>query len=265
MQLSLTTAPYKSIPGWTVLRLWRWLGLTRSEVTVQLLDTPLWRQWAGRGMTLGLHLPNLGNMGYDFSSEHHDKQVEAVLQRLEKQTAFDYAIIHPPQADASAEGYERYLRRLARVPLPLMLENLPTLSMANFVAFHQRLSEALERPLGVCLDIPHATLAKDDWQAYYRHFKGILGVVHLSDLKPPEDSHLPFGMGGVLNLGAILKFLKDDGYSGTLNFEILPPGAPGIKALGATWIAACQFTGPPVARKYKMRWARMAALAQRLF
>lgn len=264
MQISLTAAPYQRIPAWLVLRFWRWLGLSRSEVTIHLLDTPIYCSWASRGMTLGLHLPNLGNMGYDFSSGDRTAVIEAHLRKLQKKPNFDYAIIHPPQADASEAAFSTYCDRLRRVPLPLMLENLPTLPMTDFIAFHKRLSTALERPIGVCLDIPHATLAKDDWQAYYRYFHDQIGVIHLSDLKPPEDSHLPFGMGGVLDLGAILKFLRDDGYSGTLNFEILPPGAAGIKALGATWMAACQVNGQPVTTKFKIRWARMAGLAQRL-
>lgn len=264
MRLSLTAAPFKGLPAWTVLALWRWLGVDRVEVTSEALLTPNGFRWAGKGLSLGLHLPNVGNAGYDFSSPGHDRLIKKVLSRLAAPPLpLEYAIIHPPEDDGSDEAFDRYLGRLRQVAVPLMLENLASTSLDRFMDFDGRLTEALGHAPGICLDVPHALLAGEDWRRFYREFRNRIGVVHLSDCLPPEDSHRPFGF-GVVNLAEIIDFLGQDGFRGVVNLELSPGSLAGVRALGQSWMDARDLTGWPVEPIHQERWSRLSGLAERL-
>ncbi|MCK5145675.1 TIM barrel protein [bacterium] len=265
MKISLTSANFKRLPAWAVLRLWRWLGIGCSEITVHALSHQLLFKWAGKSMDLGLHLPNFGDNDYDFSSDNHDRQITNDLSRINANPTLKYAVFHPPEYNKNPDGMALLISRLKLVTIPLLLENLRSTSLTDFKKIDEIITHKLDHAPGICLDIPHATLAGDDWRSFYNTFHPRIKVIHLSDIIAPEDSHLPFGMGGELDLGDIFTFLKTEEYSEMINFEISPPGAAGIKALAATWMAAQHFISDKIDRRYVRRWATIVSLAQRLF
>ena len=195
-------------------------------------------------MVLGLHLPNHGSQGYDFSSPEARERVESDIRAIRVNSEgfdFRYAVCHPPEACTEEQGYAFYLHNLRRLDIPLVLENSRGISDGAFLDFFMRLREPLgERLTGICLDIPHAHLAGWDWQAFLHRFKHDVRVIHLSDCSAGEDSHLPFGFGGDLSLEDIIETLLAEAFDGVLNLEILPPS---ISDLGAALDTYDRVTG----------------------
>ncbi|HEX9935356.1 MAG TPA: TIM barrel protein [bacterium] len=229
MVVGFTADRFRFLTATDVLRLYRWSGLLFAEVTMSVLRNPDEGLRRSAGMDLGLHLPNTGTCGYDFSSENHAERIQedlADIHRFGLKFAFAYAVFHPPEADGKTIT-DFYLRNVRETALPLVLENIRGYSPETFRHLYRDLKKELGNNLwGICLDVPHAHLTNGDWKRYYRILESDLRVIHLSDCKNGQDSHLPFGFGGELALLPILSFLKEKGYGGFINFEILPPSFP---------------------------------------
>jgi sugar phosphate isomerase/epimerase len=137
---------------------------------------------------------------------------------------FRYAVFHPPEKNMTGDTLDFLLHNLRQIPIPLVVENLRSWQKDRFGEFYKRLKDDLGQQLtGICLDIPHAVLSGMDWTDFYRTFRDDVKVIHLSDTDGREDSHMPFGMGGILQLDMILSQLSDFGFNGFFNFEIKPP------------------------------------------
>ncbi len=231
MVLGFTADSFRFLSVATVLRVFRWNGLRFAEVTTAVFRNPgKSRRYAG-DMKLGLHLPNAGNRGYDFSSQKHSAIIRDDLLRIGRYRnlfCFQYAVFHPPEmgGPVGADGF--FIQNLLQVGVPLVLENTRGYTPESFIDFFKRLKKDLgDRLWGICLDIPHAYLTNQRWETYFRRLRPYIRVIHLSDCKDGDDKHLPFGIGGDLALKSILTFLKDKRYDGFLNFEILPPSLLG--------------------------------------
>jgi len=226
--ISATADRYHIFPVYAILLLLRWTGLAFCEVTTSLFRQPGLCRSVTRDMRLGLHLPNLGNYGYDFSSRNRLENIAADLDAIRKYGSwFDiqYAVFHPPEADKSPDAFQTYVRSLKSVDLPLVLENIQGDSVDSFGAFYTNLRYGLGDALrGICLDIPHAVLSGHDWTEFFHAFQSEIRVIHLTDCAAGADSHMPFGLGGDLDLDEILTFLLDEEYQGVLNFEMMPTG-----------------------------------------
>lgn len=226
MKIGLTSADYNRIPIHYVLRLLNWSGVTFSEVTTHVLSHPLKSIQAVRGMDLGLHLPNWGNCGYDFSTRKAESRIERDLQRLNtfaSRFRFHYAVFHPPEKNPSEENWTYLMDNVRRVPVPLILENMRGWSPQKFMNRFKQCKDILGPALsGICLDIPHAFLSGHQWQDFYEIAQEEIQVVHLSDCSPEQDLHLPFNMGGELSLEDILRELKKLKYNRIINFELKP-------------------------------------------
>jgi len=242
MDIGFTVDRYQKLSIPSILRLLKWTGVGFSEVTVHVLDHPEKSLHSARGMQFGLHLPNVGNCGYDFSSTGHKAEIEAVLDKLARwgeQFGFRYAVFHPPEAEVSKTDFDFYLRNLRSVSVPLILENVRNYSVKRFRAFYEKMKDRLhERLTGVCLDIPHAYLAGEPWWRFYSNFGSDVKVIHLSDCTDSEDSHRPFGLGGTLSLNEILGRLKQAGFNNILNFEIQPSSIRDLDAYFGTYLSA---------------------------
>jgi sugar phosphate isomerase/epimerase len=235
MLFGFTADRFRFISAAAALRLFRWNGLRFAETTTAVFDAPE-RSLQGAGaMKLGLHLPNAGNRGYDFSSRRHGREIRRDLSRIRRHRnrfRFEYAVFHPPQSDASPGAADFFIRNLREVGIPLVLENVRGYGPEAFWRYYRGAEAALGDALsGICLDIPHAHLTEGDWKSYYRLLCPLIRVIHLSDCAGGEDTHLPFGAGGELDLKSILAFLKRNGYPGIVNFEILPPSLAGVTLL----------------------------------
>ena len=186
-------------------------------------------------MLLGLHLPNQGNCGYDFSYRHVQDRILELLKKIERHKSFfdfQYAVFHPPQEQMAERSYPLFIKNLKQMPFPIILENVRELTISQFESFYKELKGDLQDQLqGICVDIPHAFLEGQNWEDYFHLFGHEVKVIHLSDCKGSVDSHLPFGMGGDLCLEDILRRLQNLDFKGFMNFEILPPSLATIHQL----------------------------------
>jgi sugar phosphate isomerase/epimerase len=231
MIVGFTADRFRFLSCADVLGLYRWNGLRFAEVTTAVFQNPPQALRRAYGMALGLHLPNAGNRGYDFSSQNRAESIRndlVLIRRFGAALRFRYGVFHPPETGAK-QITKFFIRNLVDTGLPLVLENIRGMDPEAFQSFFFRVKKILGNRLwGVCLDIPHAHLTNGDWKAYYRLLAPLVRVVHLSDCRDGQDKHLPFGPdpGGELRLPPILGFLKRAHFNGFLNFEILPPSLP---------------------------------------
>ncbi len=196
-------------------------------------------------MKLGLHLPNVGNFGYDLSSRGCEEEVEWVLEKIDQykeEFDFQYGIFHPPEEDSPGQSFDYYIDNLLQIQVPLVLENPRGWSLDRFNKFFSDIYNQLESRLhGICLDIPHAYLAGEDWIDFYQTFKNRIKVIHLSDCSGNEDLHLPFGCGGDLDLHDILTTLNREKFDGILNFEMKPPSLSHLDHFFQTYLMVQEF------------------------
>lgn len=256
MIIGLTADNYKNIPVSFILRMLRWSGVGFSEVTTNALSSPDRTLRSTRGMKLGLHLPNWGNCGFDFSSSGQKEKVESLLHKIDQYRKifnFRYAVFHPPEENLIHRSYEFYIRNIRQIHIPLVLENIRSLSLKQFLEFYKRIKKELgNRQIGICLDIPHAILSGEDWKEYYHLLNSAVKVIHLSDCDE-EDRHLPFGMGGTLDLDNILATLDKFGFDGILNFEIKPPSIRHLDVVFENYLQARKYFRPDGIRKIQQR------------
>jgi len=266
MNIGLTADRYQNIPAHIILWILRYVGIRFSEVTVSIFQHPAKTAKNTRGMILGLHLPNMGNCGYDLSSLDQEETVASVLEDIEKNRTwfdFQYVVFHPPEARSDAAAFDFYVQNLRKVHYPLVLENTRGWTLHRFMNFHGRIRDILGIHLaGVCLDIPHAHLSGEDWTAFYQAFGDEVKVVHLSDCHTEEDSHLPFGCGGILDLLAILEALRSFGFNGTLNFEINPPSLRDLDAFFSNVLQSSILSQHDITQKGRRRMKHVARLGK---
>lgn len=259
MNVGFTADQYRNLSIYTILRILHWTGVRFSEVTTNIFQYPSKALKITRSMTLGLHLPNMGNCGFDFSSLDKKEKVEHALNDIKrhgKTFDFQYIVCHPPESSLDSSSLTYYLENLKLIDAPLVLENIRSWSTERFIELYQRLKKTLGKKIaGLCLDIPHAYLADEDWAAFYRKYESEIKVVHLSDCKDNEDLHLPFGMGGELSLQQILESLRIFGFNGILNFEINPPSPAHLETVFSSYLKAREFAGQEglIRMRYRMR------------
>ena len=263
MVIGHTVDTYGNIPAPGILALLKWTGLEFAEVTVNLFNQPKWASWIARGMKLGLHLPNVGNSGFDLASIEQQDRVEemlATIQRYGPGLPLEYAVFHPPEKDRSEAVLNFLVQNLKRVPLPLIVENIRSITLADFVSLYGDLKERLSGQLeGICFDVAHAVLAGEDWKKWFSRLVEDIRVVHLSDCIPPEDTHMPFGMGGILSLEEIFRLFKSEGYEGVINFEVLPPSAGELGRIFEDHLQAKAYFDRSGLRKFRFRTRILSA------
>ena len=266
MNIGFTADQYQNLPIHIILRILCWTGVRFSEVTTNIFQHPIKTLRITRNMKLGLHLPNVGNCGFDFSSLDQKKKVEHALNDIKKHgKAFDfrYVVFHPPESDSYTSSPTFYIENLEQVDAPLVLENIRSWPAERFIGLYQRLQKILGgRLAGLCLDIPHAHLSGENWVDFYRTFQSEIKVIHLSDCTGDEDLHLPFGMGGQLSLERILETLQHFGFDGILNFEINPPSIAHLDAVFSGYLKAVEFFECRGIKRMRRRMRLMALLGK---
>jgi len=230
MVFGFTADSFRFLSVANVLRIFRWSGLRFAEVTTAVFCNPDKALRYTGSMKLGLHLPNAGNRGYDFSSQKHAAIIRDDLLRIGHHRClfrFQYAVFHPPEMGTLDSTKEFFIQNLRQVGVPLVLENIRGYTPETLMDFYKWLKNDLgDRLWGICLDIPHAHLTDRRWKDYFYMLRAYVRVIHLSNCKDGDDKHLPFVVEGDLALEPILTLLKREKYDGFLNFEILPPSIP---------------------------------------
>lgn len=72
--------------------------------------------------------------------------------------------------------------------------------------------------VGICLDVGHATAAKQDWEDFFNELGSSILHLHLHDNDGSVDQHLPLGEGSIDYRGFIRK-LENYGFSGAITLE----------------------------------------------
>ena len=152
-------------------------------------------------------------------------------------------VVHPIKFDDCANGYrqqecfdlnlrvfERLGPTLRECGVKAMLENMfitirvqnvPVLVRTIYSTGEElaRAADALGEEFGVCLDSGHALITGEDIPETVRAIGNRLGVLHLHDNDHERDDHLPPYL-GELDFDALMRALKEVGYSGNINFEV---------------------------------------------
>lgn len=230
VQVGFTIERFRGIEPSVLLGLTRLLGLEYAEITRTVFDELERVVPRIRHVRTGFHLPLVHDDGWDFSCANAQSEIDRLIGLVNthrKALRITHCIAHPPEPELAAEEVqsspETLLRNLARLDLPIYLENVPGQSMDEFLALYGRAKDVLGPQLaGMCFDASHCYLIGLDPIAQLQALNGHIGIVHLSDCRADADEHLAFGLGGVLPIAAILTTLRALGYRGLVNLEILP-------------------------------------------
>lgn len=238
MQFSLTIDDYKQTPVPLIMAFYRAMKVARVETTIGIYRYPRLASVLKGKLGLGLHLPYFDQCGYDLGYVPGKERIHNFIEtvhRNQNRFTFDYAVFHPPESDAQHASIPFLCENLRNLNLPVILENNLGSNFDTFLRIEEEIRGELGDGLaGICLDIPHAFLAKEKWQQFYQQFGSRIRVVHLSDCDGLEDSHLPFPFAGGLNLEDIMAELMAFRFDGILNFEIAPPSLHQIQTLFQT-------------------------------
>ena len=218
---------------------------------------------ASRNMKLGLHLPTLGSVGHDFSHPAFRVKNERILASLEAWTgrfAFEYGVIHPPEGNAGEISVEYFYENIRRIPLKILLENIPEWPLKKFIDFFHKTRRALPTcELHLCLDIPHACLSDKEWIPFFESYFHEIKLVHLSNYSGGEDWHYPFQVKGELELNPVLDALKSHNYRGLLNLELYPHEPGHISGILQDYSQAAEFAGSVVDSRTRRRRAILSS------
>jgi hypothetical protein len=245
MRIGLTADGYGGFHIGKILKLFKTFGICFAETTIHAFKYPKIVSEIRRHMELGLHLPNIGNLGYDFSLSSYKGQIEndiTLITQHRDKFNFVYAICHPPEKNNGKDSFNFYVDNLRQVGIPLMLENSLPCTYSRHQSVYKKLKTALGDSIeGVCLDIPHTLLSGEDWKENFLRWGPCVKVIHLSDCSPGQDKHLPFGSRNYLQLREIFDFLSQNRFQGILNFEIKPPTWGHVDLMLETYSEAAEY------------------------
>ncbi|MDZ7337973.1 MAG: sugar phosphate isomerase/epimerase [candidate division KSB1 bacterium] len=230
VQVGVTIERFRGIEPSVLLGLTHLLGLERAEITRTVFDELERVVPRLRHLRTGFHLPLVHDDGWDFSCADSQSEIDRLIDLINthrKALRITHCIAHPPEPELAKKevqsSEETLLRNLARLELPVYLENVPGQSMEEFLALYGKAKDVLgPRLAGICFDASHCYLIGLDPVTQLQALNGHIGIVHLSDCRPNTDDHLAFGLGGVLPVNEILATLRSLRYRGVVNLEILP-------------------------------------------
>ncbi len=230
MLIGLTIDRFRGISPSVFLKLARKVGVNFVEVTHSVFDDlPAVLNELGPVKT-GFHLPNFGDHGIDFSHRRFETEIERLIELINEHheaLRIQYCLAHPPEGHAtemeSVQSVSYLFENLKRLRPPIVIENIQSLSFDAFQYLYSLAQAELGNALiGQCYDPAHYYVAGEDPLAVLDLLKAPIATIHLSDCRADRDSHLPFGMGGVLPIDDILARLRTMGYSNPINLELLP-------------------------------------------
>ncbi len=205
-----------------------------------------WRQWVeeiraaaqvhGIEFSQG-HAPfyNFCDPGYD-KREWHDRMICRAVD-CARILGIPWLVIHAGTDFSAADSFASSKRLNREYLLPLLeyaerqgvgiaVENLWDLNIAplkRYTASAEELVDlvdSLDAPnVGICFDVEHATIMKQDVPAQLRLIGGRLKATHVSDVINTDSDHmLPFA--GRTDWPPFLTALREIGYQGDFTYEI---------------------------------------------
>ena len=169
-----------------------------------------------------------------------------------------FALAHAPE-DPN-HSFELMFQRLAKLEVPIVLENVAGQSDDFFVDFYLQAKDYLgEHLAGFALDISHRFVTNaETWLDIPEVLKRDIAYVHISDCTKTEDLHLPLGF-GELPYNEFFAFLKGIGYDGVINQELKPNGDQAEAIMSSSQLCIKPFSKTKYLRM-KFREAIMRAI-----
>lgn len=244
MLVGITVDEFKGFKPSSLVNIIGKLGLEFIEITQSVFDDlPDLLKELGNIKT-GFHLPNFGDSGYDLSCINNQDKIDALINMINRyhvELNIQYCLSHPPEC--KNQGLEKkninsvLFTNLKKLKPPIIVENIQSLSQSEFAYFYNEAKKSLgSRIIGQCFDASHSYLRGEDPVTILENLDGEIKSIHLSDCKDNKDSHLPFGLDGVLPFDDILETLKKNHYSGIINLELLPRKPSDMKAVMQSYL-----------------------------
>lgn len=244
MKVGVTIERFGGLEPARLVELARLFGVEMVEVNPSAFEDVRGVAAALGGMPTGLHLPLIGQDGYDFSCPAFQERIDALVEAVNshhRHLHLHYVLAHPPEP-AEAEkpietSEELLLENLSRLDLPIVIENVPSWDSESFRRFYHAAKGRLGEQLwGMCFDAPHAFLQGIDPAEEFKRCSAEVRVIHLSDCGASEDSHLPFGCGGVLPIDGFLDAVREQRFDGFLVLEIQPASIRELRPLVQSYL-----------------------------
>ncbi|HDQ00429.1 MAG TPA: sugar phosphate isomerase/epimerase, partial [bacterium] len=238
-QIGITIDHFKGIKPPQLLKIVNRLGLEFVEITESVFEDLTEMKKNLGNIQTGFHLPNLHDAGYDFSDRKHQPDIRRLIGLINthhQQLNINYCLSHPPEGKHNKSDFESashyLLENLQQLKPPVLIENVQNISESQFRQFYSLAREKMgEHLLGQCFDAAHYLLSGNDPLEFVNRADGEVKCFHLSDCKANLDAHLPFGRGGELPIEEILSAIKQTGFQGYINLELLPRSMQDVKPL----------------------------------
>lgn len=215
----------------------------------------------GRIIT-AFHLPLVGEDGWDFSCSRFqgtiDKAIETLNSNKEK-LHIHHVVCHPPEAEEAAQRVDSSLdtlfKNLAKLDLPVHLENVPSVTPERFGDIYNQAGSALGSKLaGICFDAPHFFIRGHNPLEQYQKLSDSIASIHLSDCLSDQDVHMPFNSGGSLPVQDFLQAVKTSAFHSFITLEIRPHSLKELDSYFNSYLLTLKFVNPPkyLASKFRI-------------
>jgi len=176
------------------------------------------------------HLPLIGEDGWDFSCADFQEEIDnavATLNGAKSKLHIQHVVCHPPEAEEATQQVDSSLdtlfENLAKLDLPVHLENVPSVTPEQFGDIFERAKRALGSKLyGICFDAPHFFIRGHDPIKQFQKLNGSVSSIHLSDCLADQDVHIPFKSGGSFPVHDFLLAVNNSGFHSFITLEIRP-------------------------------------------
>lgn len=185
-----------------------------------------------KGKSVVFHAPYYTDWKYDLSSHLQKEKIETYFENINKYgrgLGVKAIVVHPPVDPQANLIY--YYQNIEKIPFPVYLENLPNQNWKEFEKWFFEVKTKIQRPLGICFDIPHSIIANGLTKALDLpdNLVPFIHYIHISDLNGKTDCHWPFfNPEGIFPKRNFVKFLRSIKFNGIINMEIRPVGKKGI-------------------------------------
>ncbi|MBN1540712.1 sugar phosphate isomerase/epimerase [candidate division KSB1 bacterium] len=270
--IGFTVQAYRGYRSSLILAGLQTLGIRFFELTEEALSELEQIKKRSKKIQTGFHLPIRDENGWDLSQPQCKRESERLVQTLNRHRHdlnLRYAVAHPPDIDCTDRERALHTLRsnLARLELPIYVENLPEHSPESYLEDLERLRKGLPgQTVHQCFDAAHHFIKGRDPVEQFRRNRLDIRLVHLSDCSRDKDSHLPFGVpGGELPLNAILETLRQHSYDGFVTLELLPRNSGDLTAYVNSYLQTVRSIDPQAYRRAMLRIHLLAPILKAFF
>ncbi len=259
--VGVTVSKFQGITPSEILRGLKLLGMEFIEINRGVFDEiDKFAENLG-AMRTAFHLPLIAEDGWDFSCLDHKAEIEHtidILNQYNEKLNIQHAVSHPPEpALVSSEKHcstDFLYENLAKLNMPVYLENVPTIHPDDFLTLFWSSRQALNKQLaGMCFDAPHFFINGHDPIEMFKSFADHVGCIHLSDCLRDKDVHMPFNSGGELPVEEFLQTIESTRFSGYITLEIKPNSLKDIDTYIESYVTTLQHVNYKKYLKTKLR------------